>query len=58
MTNNDEVIVKCWWGSEGAVSSAAAPQQVHGGALMGALEVKTLKNFGLFTSGGQINSLK
>ena len=38
-----------------------APQWVHGEALVGIGEeggVKPLKNFGLFMSGGQINSLK
>ena len=33
-------------------------QQVHNGALVVVHGVKLLKNFGPFTSGGQINSLK
>ena len=35
-----------------------ALQQVHGGALVGIQRVKPLKHFGLYTSEGQINSLK
>ena len=34
------------------------PQQVHGGDLVAVHGVKLLKDFGLFTSGGQINSSK
>ena len=48
-------VVKCSWGSGAAVSSATSswrsPVSASGG-------VKPLKNFGLFTSGGQIYSLK
>ena len=48
MTNDPDIIVKCRWRSGDAVS----------GTLRGVQGVKVLKNFDLFTSGGQINSLK
>ena len=48
-------IVKCSWGSGGAVSSATSSWQSPVRGLGG---IKLLKNFGLFTSGGQIYSLK
>ena len=35
-----------------------APQQIHSGALMGFDGVKLMKDFGLFTSEGQINCLR
>ena len=35
-----------------------SPQRVHGRALVRIYGVKPLKNVPLFTSGGQINSLK
>ena len=47
MTNEHEIIVKL-----------EALPSVHGGAFMGVQGVKALKKFDLFTSGGQINSLK
>ena len=54
MTNNHEVIEKFRWVSGGTVSSA-----VHSWwSLGGVLEVKALKNFRLFTLGGQLNGLK
>ena len=47
-------VVKCRWGSQGDANS----QQIHSGALVGVQGVKPLKDFGLFTFGGQVNSLK
>ena len=44
-------VLKCSWGSQGAESS----QQIHSETLVG---VHRVKDFGLYTSGGQINSLK
>ena len=35
-----------------------ATQTIHSAALVGVHGVKSLKDFGLFTSGGKINSLK
>ena len=35
-----------------------ASNRVHGGTLVGAHGSKSSENFGLFTSGGQISSLK
>ena len=44
-------VLKCSWGPQGAESS----QQIHSGTLVG---VHGIKDFGLYTSGGQINSLR
>ena len=47
-------VVKCRWGSRGAVSYTTG----YDGALVWVHGSKTTENFGLFTSGGQINGLK
>ena len=43
--------------SEG-LKELQALQQIHSRALMGVHGVKVMKDFGLFTSEGQINSLR
>ena len=53
-TNDHKIIVECIWGSAGALSSVVSSWQ----SLSVGSRVKALKNVGLFTSGGQMNSLK
>ena len=44
-------------GAEG-LKVLQAPQRIYSGALMGVHMVKLMKDFGLFTSEGQINNLR
>ena len=47
-------VVKCRWGSRGAISTATSSWWSPSGDSGG----KTAESFGLFTSGGQLNNLK